>query len=58
MAQIDEKYIVKKLQARKLPVPALWLVKPLVGVDSDLGSERFGENEDVSDDSGIRAETK
>ena len=31
------------------PVPTLRLVQPLVGVESNLGSQRLGEDENVSD---------
>ncbi len=35
------------------PVPTLRLVKPLVSVDGNLGTQRFGENENIADNSGV-----
>ena len=35
---------------RQLPVPSFGLIQPLVSVDSNLGSERLGQNQDIADD--------
>merc|ERR1719229_1617050 len=35
-------------------VPTLRLVQPLVCIDSDLGTQRFGQDEHISNDGGIR----
>merc|ERR1712186_48025 len=35
-------------------VPTFWLVKPLMGIDSHLGSKRFCQNKHISNNGGIR----
>jgi hypothetical protein len=39
-----------------LPVPPLRLIKPLMSVDGNLCSERFGQNQDIANDGRVRAE--
>ena len=42
---------------RELPVPSFGLIQPLVSVDSNLGSERLGQNQDIADDGRVGAES-
>ena len=37
-----------------IPVPALGLIEPLVGIDGHLGAQGFGQHQHVSDDSRVR----